>query len=222
MEAARLPRMTLVSVHPHPLLEVAVLSIRLDKPLSEVLASEGLRAALLPGTSAPLASDEATKKAVRDLLRQAGYKPTGRGKPSSEYLAQAALEQGLPRINPLVDAGNAVSLHSGLPISVVDLDRVVGELEVAVAPAGTSYPFNASGQVIELEGLLCLRDAQGPCANAVKDAQRTKTTSETRRALAIVWGTNALPGRAERAAGWLGELLASCGAVVEQASVKST
>jgi hypothetical protein len=40
--------------------------------------------------------------------------------------------------------------------------------------------------------------------------------------LAIVWGTNALPGRAERAAGWLGELLASCGAVVEQASVKST
>ena len=59
MEAARLPRMTLVSVHPHPLLEVAVLSIRLDKPLSEVLASEGLRAALLPGNSLEDANGDA-------------------------------------------------------------------------------------------------------------------------------------------------------------------
>jgi len=127
----------------------------------------------------------------------------------------------LPRINALVDAGNAASLHSGLPISVVDLDRVEGDLEVALAPAGASYQFNASGQVIDLEGLLCLRDAQGPCANAVKDAQRTKTTDDTRRALAIVWGTNALPGRAEVAARWLGELLSGCGAAVEPALVKA-
>ena len=213
--------MTSVAVRPHPLLEVACLSIRLDKPLSQVVPAEALREAMLPGAKAPFATDDTIKKAVRDLLRQAGYKPTGRGKPSSEYLGQAALEAGLPRINALVDAGNAASLHRGLPISVVDLDRVEGALEVEVAPAGASYPFNASGQVIELEGLLCLRDAQGACANAVKDAQRTKTTDDTRRALAIVWGTNALPGRAERAASWLGELLAACGAQVEPATVKN-
>lgn len=213
--------MTSVAVHPHPLLEVACLSILLDKPLSQVVPSEGLREAMLPDAKAPFATDDEVKKAVRDLLRQGGYKPTGRGKPSSEYLAQAAAEQGLPRINALVDAGNAASLHSGLPISVVDLDRVEGALEVAIAPQGANYPFNASGQVIDLEGLLCLRDAQGPCANAVKDAQRTKTTDDTRRALAIVWGTNALPGRAEGAARWLGELLSGCAAAVEPALVKA-
>jgi DNA/RNA-binding domain of Phe-tRNA-synthetase-like protein len=213
--------MSLVAVHAHPLLEVACLSIVLDKPLSQVVPAEALRDAMLPAAKAPMATDDTVRKAVRDLLRQGGYKPTGRGKPSSEYLAQTAAESGLPRINALVDAGNAASLHSGLPISVVDLDRIEGALEVAIAPKGSSYAFNASGQVIDLEGLLCLFDGRGPCANAVKDAQRTKTADDTRRALAVVWGTNALPGRAERAARWLGELLSACGATSAPAAVKS-
>ena len=170
---------------------------------------------MLPGAKAPFATDDEVKKAVRDLLRQGGYKPTGRGKPSSESLGQAAAEAGLPRINALVDAGNAASLHSGLPISVVDLDRVEGALEVAIAPQGASYPFNASGQVIDLEGLLCLRDAQGPCANAVKDAQRTKTTPQTRRVIVTVWGTMAMPGRTEQTVQWLASLLAAHGASVQ-------
>src|SRR6185503_4009822 len=137
---------------------------------------------------------------VRDLLRQHGYKPTGRGKPASEFLVGAASDAPLARINLAVDACNGVSLHSGLPISVVDLDRAREPLSIRVAEAGASYVFNASGQTIDLEGLLCLFDAEGPCANAVKDAQRTKTHGGTRRTLSIVWGTNALPGRAAQVA----------------------
>jgi hypothetical protein len=62
---------------------------------------------------------------------------------------------------------------------------------------------------------VCLFDADGPCANAVKDAQRTKTTAGTRRTLSVVWGTRALPGRTERAVAWYRELLESAGARVE-------
>ena len=65
-------------------------------------------------------------------------------------------------------------------------------LRVGIAPAGSSYVFNASGQTIDLAGLLCLFDADGPCANAVKDAQRTKTHAETRATLNLVWGASAL------------------------------
>src|SRR5881392_2583557 len=50
-----------------------------------------------------------------------------------------------------------------------------------------------SGLPIDLGGLLCLFDADAPCANAVKDAQRTKTTAQTRRTLSLIWGTTALP-----------------------------
>ena len=67
--------------------------------------------------------------------------------------------------------------------------------------------FNRSGQEIDVGGLLSLRDADGPCANAVKDAQRTKTGPGTRRVLAIVWGTREPAGHAAATGEWLGELL---------------
>jgi DNA/RNA-binding domain of Phe-tRNA-synthetase-like protein len=57
-----------------------------------------------------------------------------------------------------VDACNAVSLHSGFPISVVDLDRAHGPFRIGVAPGGTSYVFNASGQEIDLGKLVCEPD----------------------------------------------------------------
>ena len=100
-----------------------------------------------------------------------------------------------------------VSLHSGLPISVVDLDLVRGACAVDVAPQGTTYIFNKSGQTIDVSGLLCLMDAEGPCANAVKDSQRTKTHTATRRTLSIIWGTSQLPARAEQVESWYRQLL---------------
>jgi DNA/RNA-binding domain of Phe-tRNA-synthetase-like protein len=148
-------------------------------------------------------------------LRHGGYKPTGRGKPASEYLLGASSETPLASINAAVDACNAVSLHSGLPISVIDLDRAREPFSIAVAPEGASYVFNAAGQTIDLAGLVCLFDAGGPCANAVKDAQRTKTGPETLRTLSIVWGTRALPDRARSVGEWYRALLAQLGASTE-------
>ncbi len=165
-----------------------------------------------PGAAAPFESSDEIRRAVRDLLRAAGFKPTGRSKPSSEYLLRAAGDGPLPAINPAVDAGNAVSLHSGLPISVVDLDRLRPPLRVAVAPPGSRYVFNPSGQEIDVGNLLCLIDAEGPCANAVKDAQRTKTDDHTRATLSLIWGTAALPGRAAAVADWYRALLEGIGA----------
>jgi hypothetical protein len=102
-------------------------------------------------------------------------------------------------------------------MSVVDLDRARPPFRVGVAPAGASYAFNASGQVIDLGGLLCLFDADGPCANAVKDAQRTKTGPDTRRTLTLIWGTTALPNRAGQAESWYRALLQAQGATTDSA-----
>ena len=170
---------------------------------------------LLPGAGAPMQSDDRVREAVRALLRQGGFKPAGRSKPASEFLIKAVQENLLGSINLAVDVCNAVSLHSGLPISVVDLDRARAPFRVKVAAAGESYVFNASGQVMDLAGLLCLFDAEGPCANAVKDAQRTKTTPDTRRTLTLIWGTTALPGRAEQTRTWYQSLLDQSGAATQ-------
>jgi DNA/RNA-binding domain of Phe-tRNA-synthetase-like protein len=204
-----------ITFAPHPSLALAAFAATFPAPLGELAPSEGLARFLRPDAGAPLSPDDATRAAVRDVLRWGGYKPTGRGKPASEYLARAAADGALGPINPAVDAGNAVSLHSGLPVSVVDLGRARPPLHVAVAPTGASYPFNASGQVIDLGGLVCLFDADGPCANAVKDAQRTKTDASTRRTLSIVWGAAPLAPRLAEAVAWYRHLVTLLGADVE-------
>src|SRR5262249_9245692 len=155
------------------------------RPLGEMPAPPGLQALLALDAAAPVHSDDAVREVVRDLLRRGGFKPTGRSKPASEYLIKAVADGLLTSINLTADPCDVGSLHRGLPIGVVDLALVREPFRVDVAPKGASYVFNASGQTIDLGGLLCLFDAEGPCGNAVKDAQRTKTSAATRRTLSL-------------------------------------
>jgi DNA/RNA-binding domain of Phe-tRNA-synthetase-like protein len=165
-------------------------------PLTEAAAllssPVGSRAQLPP-------PDAAVRSHIRDMLRHRDFKPTGRSKPSSEYLSRASGEGGLRAINAAVDACNAVSLHTGVPISVVDCARVREPLQIRRAGTDESYVFNPTGQVIALAGLVCLYDADGACANAIKDAQRTKTSDTTRTTLSILWSCQQLATQTEAA-----------------------
>ena len=203
-------------VDPHPLLDLRAFTTTFPRPIGELKTPPAAVIALFDSAAAvPMSADDALREAVRAMLRHGGFRPAGRSKPASEYLRQAAAESRLEKINPAVDVCNAVSLHSGLPISVVDLDRTQPPLRVGIAATGSSYVFNAGGQTIDLGGLLCLHDADGPCGNAVKDAQRTKTGPATVRTLALIWGTNARPGYAAAAESWYRALLAEMGAQSE-------
>src|SRR5438552_2723432 len=135
----------MIAIDAHPLLDAAVFSTTFPAPMEEIGARPELLALLKPDATAPMSSDDAVRGAVRDLLRHGGYKPTGRGKPASEYLIRAVCEGTLSSINAAVDCCNAVSLHSGLPISVVDLDRTRAPFRIGLAAEGTTYVFNASG-----------------------------------------------------------------------------
>jgi DNA/RNA-binding domain of Phe-tRNA-synthetase-like protein len=205
-----------LALDPHPCLHLAAFTTTFPEPLGEIASPAWLTDLLSPDSKAPLARTEEIRTTVRDLLRHGGYKPTGRGKPASEYLVRAADEGKLRTINPAVDACNIVSLHSGLPASVVDLDKASEPFRVGLAESGARYIFNASGQEIRIDGLLCLHDQEGPCANAVKDAQRTKTDETTRRTLSLIWGAQTLSVHTDHAARWYRELLERMGAETEQ------
>jgi DNA/RNA-binding domain of Phe-tRNA-synthetase-like protein len=204
-----------ITVEPHALLDLRAFVTRFPRPLGEIAGAARIDAAREAGADVPVARGEGVQKAVRDLLRAGGFKPAGRSKPASEYLIKAAADGALPAINPAVDACNVVALHSGIPVSVVDLDRATAPFRVAIAPEGTRYVFNASGQEIDVGRLLCLLDADGPCANAVKDAQRTKTTADTRQTLSILWGPRSLAAEVDAALAWYRALLAELGAETE-------
>jgi DNA/RNA-binding domain of Phe-tRNA-synthetase-like protein len=207
----------MIPTDPHPLLCADGFVARFPAALGTLPSPPALLGALRRDAAAPLPPpDDALRAAVRELLRHGGFKPTGRSKPASEYLRNLAETATLPAINLAVDACNAVSLHSGFPISVVDLDRARPPLRIALAPAGASFVFNAGGQAIDIGGLLCLHDADGPCANAVKDAQRTKTGDATRRTLSVVWGTVRYADRVHATGAWYRALLRENGADVDE------
>ncbi len=208
----------MLTVADHPALRAVCFATDFGRTLSacdEASAVAARAAWLSHEAAAPAASRqnrEDLRPSIRDLLRHGGYKPTGRGKPASEYLVKAALAEKLGPINAAVDACNAVSLHSGFPISVIDLDRAHAPFSIDIAASESPYVFNASGQTIALGGLLCVFDADGPCANPVKDSQRTKTTPDTTRTLSVVWGCVEFEPELARAVEWYRELLAAAGA----------
>lgn len=157
---------------------------------------------------------EDVRVAVRDLLRRGGYKPTGRGKPASEFLAQAAARAEFPRISNAVDALNLVSLDAGLPISLLDADRALAGaqgLELRYGAPGESYVFNAAGHAIDVEGLLSVARAGGAAlANPVKDSMESKLAPESSHLLAVIFGSAkvAPPARMRDVAARLATLLA--------------
>ncbi len=128
--------------------------------------------------------EERVRQGARDVLRNGSYRPTGRGKPASEYLLRAATEESFPRISGPVDANNLVSLEHLVPISVWDLDLAGSdEAEVRLGRPDERYVFNAAGQVLELADLVCgcaLRDgASHPVVTPIKDSLATKLREST-------------------------------------------
>jgi DNA/RNA-binding domain of Phe-tRNA-synthetase-like protein len=209
-------------VEPHPRLLLGAFTSRFPGTLAETLSPPWLVDLLRLDAEAPVQRSEELRRAIRDLLRVGGYKPTGRGKPASEYLLRAAGEGPLRSINAAVDACNVVSLHSGLPISVVDKDLLTPPLHVGIAASGQRFIFNEAGQEIDVSGLLCLHDGNGPCANAVKDAQRTKTHDATRNTLNLVWGERSVEPTLTAATDWYRELLTRLGVETVDVSVQAS
>lgn len=158
------------------------------------------------------------KAAVRGMLRFGHYKPSGRSKPSSEYLLSAALQGEFPLVNGPVDVNNGISLESGYPASVFDLDLCGPSLLLRRGVLGESYVFNPSGQSIELQDLLCVYRAEGgswiPCGNPVKDSMATKTNEATRNVAAVIYAPSSEPlsDLEVAAAKFASLLLAECGA----------
>ena len=165
--------------------------------------------------AAAVASKEAEaslrrKAAVRDMLRHGTYRPTGRAKPASEFLVNAALEGTFPYINNLVDINNLVSLETLLPISLIDVRKAgFRDFTCRWGREGESYVFNPSGQSLDLTDLLLLSrpPADLPCGSPVKDSQETKTDATTIDALGIVWAPASLGDEAAAAARRMADLI---------------
>ena len=164
--------------------------------------------------------EDAWRRSVRDILRNGRYKPTGRGKPASEYLLRAASEDAFPRINAIVDICNYISLYSLMPVSIWDIDRArTHRFVVRLGREDESYAFNDAQQSIALRDLVigCGIDGNDPLGvplvSPIKDSVKTKTSDRSRNVAAIVYAplTDGPMGSLEEIVTEFRVLLAMCG-----------
>jgi DNA/RNA-binding domain of Phe-tRNA-synthetase-like protein len=128
----------------------------------------------------------------REAYRAFGAKP--KDHPSSiENLVRRVLKgQAVPRINPLVDLYNTISLCHLVPVGGEDLDRVEGEVLLTFA-TGREAPVHLLGEPEARPpkpGEVIYRDDLGTLCRRWnwKEAERTKLTAATRNAFLVIEG----------------------------------
>jgi DNA/RNA-binding domain of Phe-tRNA-synthetase-like protein len=78
-------------------------------------------------------------QAWRRAFAQMGLKPTQYRCASESLLRRFRKEGSLPRLHPLVDLCNAVSLAFAVPVAALDASAIAGPLEVRYAAGDESY-----------------------------------------------------------------------------------
>ena len=133
-------------------------------------------------------SDLAEIAAWRRAYAQMGLKPTQYRSAAEALLRRFRREGDLPRLHPLVDLGNAVSLAFAVPVAVFDLAGVAAPLEVRHA-RGDEEHLAFSAEVERPEpGEVVFADASNH-AHArrwtFRQSRRSTVTATTRRVLIV-------------------------------------
>lgn len=143
---------------------------------------------------APLAAAEAAVRvnppaetqSVRAMYKRVGLDPT-KTRPSSEALLRRVRKgDTLPRINSMVDVCNWCSLEFQLPYGLYDASKIEGDVELRLGRPGESYPGIRKDDV-HVGGRIALADAIGVFGNPTSDSARTMVTTDTTRALLVVF-----------------------------------
>jgi DNA/RNA-binding domain of Phe-tRNA-synthetase-like protein len=159
---------------------------------------------------------EVRERAVRDQITAdpvyAGFRelhksfgvPTRKLLSAAETLIRYVEKRGdIPRIGPLVDVYNAVSLETKLSLGAHDLDTVTGGISVRLTTGAERYhPVGAAepepvrpGEYGYIDG----GGTDGPnggeviCRLEVRQSEKTKVTPATRNVFLIVQGNAATP-----------------------------
>ncbi len=101
-------------------------------------------------------------QAWRRAFARMGLAPTRYRCAAESLLRRFRREGALPRLHPLVDLGNAFSLGYAVPVAVLDVDRICGDLAVRPATGEETYLTLGSGDDEHPEpGELVFADSAG-------------------------------------------------------------
>jgi len=170
---------------------------------SETLLAKAEKETLILLDGTPVA-EHAHVDAWREAFRAFGAKPQ-RTRPSVDALL-CRLPQGLPRIDRLTDAYNAVSIAHAVPLGGEDIDHYCGPLRLTRAVGDEPFDTTEGGQPVvdcPAPGEVVWRDDAGVTCRRWNWRQcvRTRLTHTTTRAVFILDALAPLSDNALSAAG---------------------
>ncbi|MEV4620794.1 phenylalanine--tRNA ligase beta subunit-related protein [Asanoa sp. NPDC049573] len=128
-------------------------------PLQEWIAAQMSHAPVMGGST--LESSLPSVAAWRAAFSRLGLRPTQYRCAAESLLRRLRTRGDLPRIHPLVDICNAVSVRFAVPVAALDLDAVTGALWVGPATGNEVYTdFDGSVQHPQ-PGEVVYRDSAG-------------------------------------------------------------
>jgi DNA/RNA-binding domain of Phe-tRNA-synthetase-like protein len=152
------------------------------RKVNEHLTMARERAAHVPESDLPAI------RAWRRTYAQMGLKPTQFRCAAESLLRRIRTYGDLPRVHPLVDLCNAVSAAHAIPIAVLDLDRIEGDLTVRPATGFETY-VSFSGDVEHpVAGEVVYADDAGFAHSrrwVTRQSGRSAIRPSTRRALIV-------------------------------------
>jgi DNA/RNA-binding domain of Phe-tRNA-synthetase-like protein len=174
---------------------LVVADIRPDVDVGALLTPwhERARERLRQGPESELPEVAAWRRAYARM----GLKPTQYRSAAEALLRRLRREDGVPRLHPLVDLCNAVSLAFALPVAVFDVARIAEYLEVRHA-AGAEQHVGVRGEIESPEaGEVIFADAAAH-AHArrwtFRQSQHSTVRPDTRQVLIVSEGLHATAG----------------------------
>ena len=145
----------------------------------------------------------------RQLWKRLGADPN-RYRHSAESLMRRISKQNyLTPYHSGVDLNNFFSLQYEIPVGLYDVDKLQGDVEIALGEEETGYE-GLNGRFNSLNNILYSKDAEGAFGSPFVDSKRTSVSEETIEALQIFYLRASLTE--ENAA----KLLASAGKMFNQ------
>jgi DNA/RNA-binding domain of Phe-tRNA-synthetase-like protein len=151
------------------------------------------RARLAGGPESELAEVSAWRRAYAQM----GLKPTQYRSAAEALLRRFRRDGDLPRVHPLVDVCNAISLAFALPVAVLDLAAVDSHLEVRHADGGEEHlGFNGEIERVEPGEVIFVDAARHAHARrwTFRQSRRSTVTADTREVLIVAEGLHPSAG----------------------------
>lgn len=124
-------------------------------------------------------------KNARDAYKKLGKDPSRYRLACESLFRRLVKNNGLYRVNNVVDAGNVLSLELAKSTAVLDYDKIIGDINIRIGTNDDIY-YGIGRGLINVTNIPLYVDNESPFGSPTSDTERTSITSETKKILLMV------------------------------------